>query len=144
MEAVNEVHGEVNTNTTAIVSALKFTLLASSISSVTATGKPASNITLSESMDNFDLLEIHWKTTSSDTYRVSRIKFDANGGIKAILEMSTMNTTEHNSIGFSIYRDSTTTMTAYYARWYKLDTTPAFSSGTSSTQEITAIYGIKY
>lgn len=109
-------------------------LLTSAVSVSTATTKPASNITISDSIANYKYLIIE---VDDGTGRRTPYEINGNSTAEQFIAVPSAIGSTLDWIGFKFYFDSTTTMTAYYGATYS----PSYAS--NSNIDVYRIYGIK-
>ena len=122
----------------------EFTVLKSTNTTIsTATTKPASNITLTESMDNYDSLLIPIQLGNGGINYIEISLADNGDKITLPYANSWLSSTELQQFMFTIERDSATTLTAYYGGYVKLTMGATNPSWNALGHTIYPIYGIK-
>ena len=143
-------HADVVDNTAEILKRVSFVnLISSPILIDVATTRPSSNITLSETLANFDEIKLEFYTTANPTVRIyvnceivqnaKQIAINFSSPFVSDIATQQLNYT------FYLYRDSATTLTAYYAKLLILTlATPAYVVSAMSSLYINRIIGIKH
>ena len=115
-------------------------IMGSTVAVSNATTKPASNISLTVSVDTYDAIDVEIEYL--DKMETVRVRIGANAD-EDILGIDNAVTTSTNSVSkFKLYRDSSTTLTAYYGRLIAYGS--SYLNVATTDINILKIYGVKF